>query len=950
MKARHVDRYLARLARLTALIAAFAILISFAPAALAAQDDDAGGSFVLHAGRILPVAADQPEVIEDGYIVVRNGVIETIGRDIDIPPDLRLISMPHAVVMPGLVAASTDLGGSHSGDESVGAGYRAVDTFDDFESYENLLSGGVTTVHINPGWHRLMTGQGAVVRLAGPIHDRTLVDSSDLTVNLGGAIYNPPGLVELLVPPTGDTPIEPAQPQRPSSRLGQYLALKQAIDAALADERDEYNMHLDALREQWTNDATLRIQVQDAADIAGALNFLRNTDRPGYIVGGTEAVRVADQMRASNVPLVYTVPESFQSPAGNVGANGDAFVPGLEDLSDLRDVTLAIAPGRGQPVNTLRLAAALATRAGLDDSQILAAITRVPAELLGVADRVGSLEAGKDADLVILSDHPLTTSAHVERVLVRGKTAYKPRRFRQAEKTDHDDERDLVSALVVRGGTIWLGPGEWLNDGEVLVEDGRITAVGRRVPHPPNATLIDAGPDAFITPGLIDSFGHLGLRGDQNATATQLSLSKIIGPADAGDLRVARHGVTTVMLAPYSFSGNGSQFSAIKTAGQDREERIVHPTAAVGFPGSAGRIRSRLEAGKKYLKEWEDYYKALEEWKKKKEEGTLTEEEKESQTEQVQQQEAREDPITGTWQIRAFGGPLPEEVEGKVAFRLDGANVEGRIVEPPIPIEVRITGTYDGESKITGEIDVDTGGMGKPTWEVTLDATDHFVGTVALAAVGEINVEGTRIDKGAVEFRVTRSRRRTRGEGGRPLPPKINEQLEPIRAVLEKKIPIAVHVTDARTVEAVLDQIVANYEIGVVFLDGRGVARYADRVAEAGIGVIVNADMTTRDRDEYLYQADSLARHSIPIAFQSNAEDGARALPIMALFAVERGLSAEDALAGLTVRAAEMYRIDDRVGSIAPGKDGDLVIFSGHPFDADSQIRHVIINGEEVQP
>jgi imidazolonepropionase-like amidohydrolase len=85
------------------------------------------------------------------------------------------------------------------------------------------------------------------------------------------------------------------------------------------------------------------------------------------------------------------------------------------------------------------------------------------------------------------------------------------------------------------------------------------------------------------------------------------------------------------------------------------------------------------------------------------------------------------------------------------------------------------------------------------------------------------------------------------------------------------------------------------------------------------------------------------------VAFQSDADDAARGLPLLALHAVERGLSADAALAALTVFPSRMYKLDDRVGSIFPGRDGDILIFDGHPFEAGSRLMHVIVNGREVR-
>ena len=73
-------------------------------------------------------------------------------------------------------------------------------------------------------------------------------------------------------------------------------------------------------------------------------------------------------------------------------------------------------------------------------------------------------------------------------------------------------------------------------------------------------------------------------------------------------------------------------------------------------------------------------------------------------------------------------------------------------------------------------------------------------------------------------------------------------------------------------------------------------------------------------------------------------------MPYHVLYAVERGLSPDAALAALTYDAARMYKIDDRVGSLAAGKDGDVLIFRGNPFRGGARIERVIINGKEVKP
>lgn len=898
------------------------------------------GSFVLRAGRVYPVSAANPGPIERGFVVIRDGRIEAVGAsDPAMPVDLPIIDMPDATVIPGLVAAVSNLAGPHQGEESISAAYLAADEFDQYADYRRILAGGVTTVHLSPGDHRLLAGQGAVVRLAGRATARVLAMTSDLTVNLGEGAHNPPRIVDLLVPPSPDQMITPARPQRPASRLGQFIALKDAIESALRDQEPrDYDIHLATLGDAWLRGLPVRVQVHRAADIEAAIQYLSAAGRHGYLVGGWEAARVADMIAAADLPLVYTIEAVFRQPGANFGPDPDALDPNLADLARLAHLRLALATTTAANLEDFRLAAAMAQRGGMDEFRALAAITRIPAEILGVADRVGSIEPGKDADLVILTGRPLETSSHVSRVYVRGRLAY---------------ERPMRDAAVVRAGTIWLGPDKTIRDGAILVENGKIAAVGTRVPHPPGAHIIDAGPDAFVTPGFIDALGHLGFDGDRSSLPPELSLATIIGPSGTSEHRVAKAGVTTVVSAPYSPAATGSQVAAIKTAGHDRDSRVVSPTAAVYFDlsgvdhaGIEGRLRPRLEAGKRYADSWAKYYKDLEDWEKKRAAGETTEAPTPPPQQETREESAPADPITGTWSGRVSGGPIPQAQEGKVVLQLTGTTFEGRVVEPPVPVNHKIVATLSGKT-FTGRIEIDQAGFPAPTLEGSLVEDDRMTGTISVMGFAA-NFEARRIDKSAVEFRAP-VRRATASKDGRPTPPKVDEALEPIRALIEGRIPAVIDVRTPPQIKAVLD-VAEQWKIKVVLLNATGAEIHASRLSDAKIGVIPPPAVLRETRTGPYHQADDLARRGVPVAFQSDAEDGARTLPTVALFAVNQGLSADTALAALTVDVAKMYQLDDRIGAIAPGRDADVLIFSGHPMDAGSTLLRVLVGGREVEP
>lgn len=913
-----------------------------------------GGTFAIRAGRIITAAAQGQWAIENGVVIVRDGKIAAVGKDVAIPLGMRIVDLPDATLMPGLVSASS-AGPVSQGPESIRAAYRAADAVNKYSDNRQTLAAGVTTMHLSTGWNRLVSGRGAVVRLAGPPEERLIAEDTDLCVTLGESAFNPPALVDLLVPPSSDHEIKPSLVQRPSSRIGQYLALREAIaDAQNANLMTDYDPHLAALAATWRSETPVRIQAQRSADLAGAVRFLSDSKKAGYVVGGIEAAVIADQLSGAGVPLVYTVDTPFRSPGRNLGNDPDVLTGDLRTLSSLARVRLAIGVSPDQPAADLRLAAATALRSGLSPQRIIDGITRVPAELIGVGKRVGSIEVGKDADLLVLTGDPLATSTHVERVYVMGRVAYDIEMERDA---DVASERSAPRATVVRGGTIWLGPNNWLENGAVLIEDGRITQVGKAVSTPPAARVIDAGPDSFITPGFIDAFGHLGLDGDTNTTGPDVSLSRIIGAADESERRVARAGVTTVMVAPYRAGSSGSQVSAVKSAGMTRLDRVVSPTAGVFFDVSdadpiavADRFRPRLEAGKKYAETWKKYHADVAEWEKKRAEGKTVEQASPAAAEEAPAAPAKEDPITGTWQIRIFGGPTPDERMGKLQLRLTGTRFEGRIAEPLMQVDAKIVGELDGK-RLTGRIEVETRGFGYPTFEGTLGEADHATGTISLPNVLTIQFDMRRIDKGDVEFKVQSSRKKaTTGKDGRPLPPKVDEALEPFRAVIEKRIPVVVAAAGAARIDAVLDLLVDQYDVPVVLLNPDEIGANPDRLVKKEVGIIGPVAVQQRQRERWVIPHDAMSRLGLRVAFQSRAEDAARSLPGVALYAVERGMSPETALAALTENAARMYKLEGKIGRIAPGCEGDLVIFSGHPFETSSTVRRVIVGGEEVKP
>lgn len=914
----------------------------------------------IRARAIYPVTTAVPGPVEPGIMLLRGGKVVAVGSDLAIPADARVVDLSDQVVVPGFVSAG-GIERPHGGAESVSAAYRAVDAFDPYADTRLSLSRGVLTTYLSPGGHRLVSGVGAVVKLAGPRDQRVLLAAADLNVNLDA--FDPPPLFKPPLYASSDVAIEPAIVQRPTSRLGQLLELRERLMAAreiaIGGTRPSgapFDAHQAALADAWRQRLPLRIQARRASDIEDAVAFVKEfgaaaADGPAgaYLVALSEGERVAEAVWQSGLPVVVRVESSFRSPGANAGPDPDALVPRLSTAgrlaADGAAARLALAAAEGDNAQDLRFAAILAIRGGLAPETALAAITRVPAEILGVGERVGSLASGRDADFLVLSDRPFEIGATVLSAYVAGQRVYEAPPAPTTQPASRAARIEPPPTTVIKAGRIWLGD-EVLADGQVLLESGKIAAVGHRVPVPPGARIIDAGRDAFVVPGFIDAHGFLGLAGDQTAASAELPIARTVAVADRPMLRVAQAGVTTVLLAPYRVAGNGGRVAAIKTYGLDRDELVSRDVAAVKYSlrgkdpvTEVESIKRLVEAARRYDEQWKKYDEDLAKWKAGEKPATP------ARAESEEKKEVRVDPITGTWEITLSGEPLPEPVKVTAKLRLTGDAIEGRMTDPASGEEVPLTGTLSGQD-VRLEVDVDTP-IGKPVITARLEREDYMKGAVTIANFS-IDLEAIRVDKGAVEFKVTRRRGKTKD--GRPEPPKVDEALEPLRAVLGGRAVIVVEADGALAVNLALKTLTDELKLPVVLLAPDGLSDFVEiiRPRSQGVAVAVGPDLV-RPRGGVLYHAAvDYARQGIRIGLQSAAEDAARNLPLMGLYAAQSGLGGDGALRALTIDAARMYKLDDRLGAIAPGKDADLLIFTGHPFDAASRLERVIVGGREV--
>src|SRR5271166_4477892 len=384
-----------------------------------------GNAAAIVGGRVVPVTA---EPIDGATVLIQDGKIVAVGTGLDIPPDAAVIDAAGAWVLPGFIEAHGHVGvheegegwaGSDSNEltEPVTAHVRALDAINPADlGFRDAVSGGVLAVNVNPGSGNPIGGQTAALKCWGRTVDEMLLRA-------------PAGMKSAL----GENPkrVYGERKQTPSTRLGTAAVIRGAlVDAANylsridAEQRKpeadrkpvDRDLKLEALGMVLRREIPWRQHCHRADDIATALRLAAEFGYALVIDHGTEAHLLADTLAANNIPVI--IGPLFTSRSKVELRNRSLANPGRLAAAG---VTIAITTDHPVvPINFLAHQAALSVKHGLDWDTALRALTINPARIVGVEDRLGSIEAGKDADLVIWSGDPLDVLSRVTLALMDG--------------------------------------------------------------------------------------------------------------------------------------------------------------------------------------------------------------------------------------------------------------------------------------------------------------------------------------------------------------------------------------------------------------------------------------------------------------------------------------------------------------------------------------------------
>jgi imidazolonepropionase-like amidohydrolase len=377
--------------------------------------------------------------IEGATVVVSNGKIVDVGKDVPIPPDAKVLDVAGKVIIPGLIDAASRLF-LPPGDRSAGsAEHRVLDAIDLYQrDYLEAVEQGVTTVYVGPLSQGTINGLGAVLHLDSA---RTvLLKDAALKLTLGASGGDTSTALERYQSyPQLKQAFEGARQYAESwekyrKEFAEYEQKKQSKEKKERDEarepaRPKVDPRNDVLARALDPKQTLkvRIEVHTADAILLALRLADEFKLRVVLEHATEGAAVATEVAKAKAPVVagpvfrlggYSV-DYLNHTVATPAALAKAGVPvAIGSFGDER-------AGQSGPGATRFLAesAAFAASRGLTREQALATITVDAARILGIEKTHGSLEKGKAADLVVLSGEPFDTATRVERTFIDGAAA-----------------------------------------------------------------------------------------------------------------------------------------------------------------------------------------------------------------------------------------------------------------------------------------------------------------------------------------------------------------------------------------------------------------------------------------------------------------------------------------------------------------------------------------------
>lgn len=384
-------------------------------------------------GRVLTITGG---IIDPGTVLIDGEKIVEIGPNLPAPPGAEVIDAGDCWVLPGLIDAHSHLGlfgepwvwAHEDGNEMtdpVTPHMRGIDSVNPSDpSFADALAAGVTTVYTGPGSGNIIGGTGIAIKTCGRTVDELVYPGTE---GMKMALGENPKRVH------GED-----NKRLPSTRMGNAAVLREALVRAQnylgrfaqaeAEAQSEpgkpikftdRDLKYEALARVLRREMKVRIHCHRADDILTAVRVAEEFNLDLSLEHATEGYLVADILAAKGVPCVVgptLIPRSKME-LNQISLKN----PGVLARAGVK---VAIQMDGSSETQFLPLAAGVAVREGMPEEDAFKAITINAAEIIGLDDRVGSLEKGKDADVAIFDGHPFNTMTKCVKVILKGRVAF----------------------------------------------------------------------------------------------------------------------------------------------------------------------------------------------------------------------------------------------------------------------------------------------------------------------------------------------------------------------------------------------------------------------------------------------------------------------------------------------------------------------------------------------